>query len=64
MSSSSRLASWKDSSSPSGAVADSTLGRSAVAAMTLRHSRSTCVKRLASVGICRMMSSDEKMGSR
>ena len=64
MSSSSRLASCHDSSIPSVAVAISTLGLASVCCITLRHMRSTCVKRFASCGIWRMMSSDEKMGSR
>ncbi len=44
--------------------ASSTLGFSAVSAMTLRYSLSTTANRRPSVGICRMMSSLEKMGSR
>ena len=64
MSSSRWLAFFQLSSMPSVAVAMSTLGFDSVSFITLRHSRSTCVKRLASCGIWRMMSSDEKMGSR
>ena len=64
MSSSRWLAFFHDSSMPSVAVAKSTLGFCSVADMTLRQSRSTWMKRFASCGIWRMMSSDEKIGSR
>jgi hypothetical protein len=64
MSSSRWLAFFHESSMPSVDVASSTLGLASVAAIVLRHSRSTWMKRFDSCGIWRIMSSDEKMGSR